>query len=525
MFEKLNMNRISDNIDTIDKCQAGSRPGKGPPDQTYLLRAAIDHSKYTKKPLYVTLYDYSQCFDSLWLSDCLLALWKLGVNTEALNNIKKLNEMCSFAVKTPVGITKDVKISNIVQQGSVSGGALCSASTGEVTKEDLGGGCQISDTNIKCLVFVDDIAATNNTIKDTYKTHSSVVWFSLKKRLTLNASKCMVMGINRSCSDIMPRLEIDGKIVSCVQSAVYLGDNFNEKGTNDNLIKDRVNRGKACIITATSLCDDVTMGIYAIQTLLLLYMSLFTAVVLFNSQAWSKLTVKQLEKLEATQLKYIKRIFRSPASTPNTITFLETGTLPIEQELHLRQLSFLHHILIMEGSDPVKLVYKHQLRFEYEKNWANEVTQVKNKYYLNYTDTEISHMSKNRWKSIIKDHVREITFNALLTDMAQLKHCNVNPYHELKQQEYLTELQPPHARTIFQIRTGVFDVKVNRKYWYNDTICRLCGQGDESVEHVVNICPQISRNTCYQNCFNNGTEDLKIIASRCIEFSKKVDNL
>ena len=37
-------------------------------DQTFLLRAAVDHAIYLDQPLFVTLYDYSQCFDSLWLN-------------------------------------------------------------------------------------------------------------------------------------------------------------------------------------------------------------------------------------------------------------------------------------------------------------------------------------------------------------------------------------------------------------------------------------------------------------------------
>ena len=118
---------------------------------------------------------------------------------------------------------------------------------------------------------------------------------------------------------------------------VYLGDHFNHNGSNKDLVEDKIKKAKACIITATSICDDVTMGVYAIQTLLLLYTLLFLAVVLYNCQAWTKITNKEMEKLQAVQLKYIKRIFHCPSSTPNSLTFLETGTIPIEQEIHMRR--------------------------------------------------------------------------------------------------------------------------------------------------------------------------------------------
>ena len=123
--------------------EKSSKSNHSPADQTYLLRAASDHCRYVKKTLYIVLYDYTQCFDSLWLSDCLLSLWNLGVRSETLNNIKNLNKVCNIVVKTPVGMTGQAQVTSIVQQGSVSGGVLCSASTAEIIKEDLGRGCQV----------------------------------------------------------------------------------------------------------------------------------------------------------------------------------------------------------------------------------------------------------------------------------------------------------------------------------------------------------------------------------------------
>ena len=69
IFEKLIKERISENTKKVCLWQAGSRQKRSPPDQTFLLRSAINHSKYLNKPLYLTLYDYRQCFDKVWLED------------------------------------------------------------------------------------------------------------------------------------------------------------------------------------------------------------------------------------------------------------------------------------------------------------------------------------------------------------------------------------------------------------------------------------------------------------------------
>ena len=131
------MNRADKGMKLIDKFQAGGTENRGPADQTFLMRAAIDHAKYLDQPLYITLYDYAQCFDSLWLSDCLVSLINLGVEKEVVSILQRLNDTCNIVIKTPAGITEEFEIKSIVQQGSVSGGALCAASIAELVKEDL----------------------------------------------------------------------------------------------------------------------------------------------------------------------------------------------------------------------------------------------------------------------------------------------------------------------------------------------------------------------------------------------------
>ena len=97
------------------------------------------------------------------------------------------------------------------------------------------------------------------------------------------------------------------------------------------------------------------MGVYTIQTLLLLYQSVFLAVVLYNAQAWSRLSPSNINQLQVVQMSYLKRMMHAPTSTSNTITLLETGVTPIENEIHIKQLTFLHHILTLEDDDPVRV--------------------------------------------------------------------------------------------------------------------------------------------------------------------------
>ena len=526
MYEKLNMNRAKDAMKSIDKCQAGGQEDRSTADQTYLFRAAIDHCKYMDQPLYVTLYDYSQCFDSLWLTDCLLSMIKIGVDKETVSILKKLNDTCNIKVKTPAGMTDEFEMNSIVQQGSVSGGALCVASTGEISQEDLGQGYQIGEAILKVLAFVDDIATLNKNHQETYQAHDRVKWFSDKKRLLLNALKCLLLCINTKNTDVIPKLMIGDTALKVVDKAPYLGDIFNKAGNNNDLIEDREKKGKACTINAMSLCAEITMGIYTIPTLLLLYRSVFIHVVLYNSQAWSNLTRKNINTIQVVQLNYLKRMHHAPRSTSNAITFLETGTIPIENEIHIKQLTFLHHILKLKDDDLVRKTYKQQINFSFEPNWANNIQQLRTKYGISETDDEIKLTSKSKWKNSVKRKVRKSAVTELKSKAAEQKNGKMLSYPgKVYTQEYLTKLPSTNARKIFHARSGVIDLRACRKYQYGEeTSCRLCNKEPEDVPHVVNRCSKIKRSSII-DVHTTNTDELMEMSKRLICFDNEVDEV
>ena len=526
IYGKLNMNRAADAMESIDKCQAGGMRNRSTADQTYLLRAASDHCKYIDRPLFITLYDYSQCFDSLWLSDSLLSLLKIGVDKEIVRIIKKLNETCNIVVKTPVGMTNEFQMNNIVQQGSISGAPLCVASTAEIADEDLGKGCQIGLAILKALAFVDDIATLNCNHTDTYRSHKSVTWFSARKRLLLNALKCVLLCINVKQNDVIPRLKIGDTILKNVEKAAYLGDIFNSQGNNNDLIDDRVTKGKAVTINALSLCSEITMGVYTIQTIMLLYRCMFLAVVLYNAQAWSNLTAKNIHDLQVVQLSLLKRMVHAPTSTSNTITFLELGTLPIINEIHIKQLMFLHHIINLDDNDPVKITHSQQLKYPYEPNWGNSVIKLKELYGISEDDEEICNLSKENWKKMVKTKVYSYVFEQLCDKAAQQKKAANLTYSKMNIQDYLIKLPSENARKVFHIRSGTIDLRGNRTYKYGEvTSCRLCGSDVENVEHVVNECPGVARHGGVVNFLSSDCEELLEVSKRCIDFDYQVEEL
>ena len=526
IFEKLIKNRTQEKIDKVCLWQAGARKKRSPADQTFLARSAINHALYLNKPLFLTLYDFRQCFDKIWLEDALLSLWKLGVDNDMLKLINALNEKSEGTVKTNAGESESFKLGPNVKQGTVLGSTISSASIAESCDEQKEGGAMIGSLSIRSLAYVDDLMGINHAIRDVHKSHRVVVFFSKKKRINLNEEKCVVLPINVTDKDAIPILYVNGREMDIVDVTRYLGDMFNSKGNSNDLITDRVKKGLACMISSVALASEITLGAYLIKTLLSLYKSIFVQVTTFNSSAWDNLTKQQINKLQTVQLKFLKRILHAPASTANCFTFLELGILPIEFNINISQLNYLHHILTLDKSDPVYQAYNQQKLFEYEDNWYNNARKLRLKFELQETEAEIMTLSKEKWNSIVNMKVTKYAVDLLNNENSLKTKTSHHPQRDILQpQGYFDYLGPADARIIFAIRSGTLDVKTLRKYSYEtgDTLCRLCTKEEETVDHIVNKCERIYRSTTISDVNSLEREDQETVVTRVKQFINLVE--
>ena len=138
IFEKLLKNRISDTLQqNISNFQNGGMKGKGVVDNVLILRGIISHANYLDKELWLTFYDIEKCFDSLWLEDCINSLWDLGVKDDVLCLIYLMNIKVTVTVKTPLGETDPLFLSNFVKQGTVLGPVLNNCSLNKLSTDWL----------------------------------------------------------------------------------------------------------------------------------------------------------------------------------------------------------------------------------------------------------------------------------------------------------------------------------------------------------------------------------------------------
>ena len=177
--------------------------------------------------------------------------------------------------------------------------------------------------------------------------------------------------------------------------------------------------------------------------------------------------------------------------------FLELSVLPIKFEIEQRQFFFLNRILHKDPDDPVHVVYKEQLNYNFEENWANYIFQLRHTYNLSPNDESIKRMTLSQWKSVVKSAIRQDAFMQLTIQCANKRRTSHLRYESFVRASYLKKLDPNIARVIFKARTRVFDIKFNykRKYKFN-LDCPFYEYYDETFDHIFNCNSGIFRSRC-----------------------------
>ena len=311
--------------------------------------------------------------------------------------------------------------------------------------------------------------------------------FSLRKKLKYALSKCEAMIINgKKNTEDLPTLYLDQEEMKYVQHTKYIGDVFQENGKNDELIKDRVNRGIRAMLKIEAILSETSFGKHTIDVSLLLYRALFLSTILFNSQSWRNLTEKNITQLQSLQLRLLKKLVNAPSSTSSSFIFLELGVLPIRYEIHQRQLTFLHHIVNLDETDPVYCLYQNMKRLPGEKNWYNDVLRTSTMYGIDIDEDRLKSISKELFKTTVKSSIRQFAFDDLTTQCAsQSKTCDLK-YSSFQTQPYLSKLYPSQGKTILKCRAKCLKIKTHRPFQFPNKVCRWCNLEDESLAHIVN---------------------------------------
>ena len=279
---------VSDvSIDVVSN--VGGRKGRNIRDNIYVLNTIINSiNSGNKEACDITVHDVENCFDALWAQECINTLYENGVNNDKLVLLHEETRNAQIAIKTAVGMTERISITNIIMQGTVFGSLICTSVIDKLAKIFYSDSKLLykykGEVDVPILGMVDDVLNVATCSEQAVLSNATINSFIEHNKLKLNASKCSRVHVGKK-KDTCYDLHVHEDEMKDSNKEKYLGDFFSSDGKHDSTINERVLRAYSYISEIRALLTDMPFGKRRLQIGLMLREAMFINGVLFNSEA------------------------------------------------------------------------------------------------------------------------------------------------------------------------------------------------------------------------------------------------
>ena len=498
LFEKTKLSTQRDMIENkMSKFQTGGVQGKSTIDNKMVLNAVIDYNNLLNSETYVFFADAHKCFDKLDLKTSLIDLHEmLGPHEAKL--LYQLNKKANITIQTPVGETDQIAVEEITKQGTLYGPILCDINTDKVNKIGVKNINTIGP-HIECeaSIYVDDIEQAGSHVNTVERTAKNCVAMEDQRKFTFNneVEKTAFMIINpKKKSQKLQLQQLETKVkrgdIKRTTEYKFLGEWYTEKGNWDKSIEVRENKSKGIASQIKYYGDPYRVGNMSMQVRMQIFRSTAVQTIYHEIEAWSKITDKQIEKLEKIQKNILTTILELPSSTPYIGLLSEVGVWPVKHLVQYKRIMLLHQIITTQKTRFIKEIIEDQIQDTWEGCWMEQTKQICQKYNLEVDF--IRTLTKDQLKKTMKDKV-DTELDQLIKEEAvgktKLRFCN-----DFKQKMYTMngQFNQKTVRNILKLRLNMFELKCNFKGISKNDTCDLCKKEKDTTEHLF-CCKKIQK--------------------------------
>ena len=94
------------------------------------------------------------------------------------------------------------------------------------------------------------------------------------------------------------------------------------------------------------------------------------------------------------------------------------------------------------------MIYHEMLNYQAERNWVNNVHELRSKYNLPLSDENVCNITYDTWKKIVNDRIKHVAFLSLTEMCSTNKKTCLLSYSKLMRAPYLSKFKPEAARIV-----------------------------------------------------------------------------
>ena len=202
---------------------------------------------------------------------------------------------------------------------------------------------QLGINNIPgCLLWVDDVALIHKDRNELQNMLDTTNEIANRYRIKFGREKSQILTINKKQGNTETKM--GDLILDQTETYKYLGVTINNKGNMEDHIKKLKGKTEAAIQTIFSLAGNDEFHNIEMATIWRLFNTCITPIITYGAEAWTP-TKAEEKALQRIRDNLLKRILKTPITTPSEILTAETGIWDIETQIMKKQILYYRTII------------------------------------------------------------------------------------------------------------------------------------------------------------------------------------
>jgi len=343
-----------------------------------------------------------------------------------------------------------------------------------------------TQTRLNTLLWMDDVVLKANNITDMDILLEKTNDIANRYHIAFGKEKSKVMRIGKDTErQNAHQFKLGDMDIEYADKYKYLGQLINNKTNLSDHIKSIKGKCEATYQTILNILYNREFGNVRMKAIWKLVEVCIIPVITYASETWEPKKT-EMKMLNSILDNIMRRILITPQTTPRESLYIETNLLDVEKIIDKRKVNMYYRVT----------KYKTQMtefltQTDNETEWKTNIRRTAKKYDINLE--HLTQMSPGKAKKHIRKTIQKKFREELLSNTGKKSKVQylIDGYLPNEKTDYTNCLNRENTSIIFNTRTRMLDIKGNYKNKYEDHTCRLCGQAEETQDHILTECPII----------------------------------
>lgn len=362
-------------------------------------------------------------------------------------------------------------------------------------------GASIGSTYVGCPTCADDVILLSDSCAEMQDMIDIVVQFSNEHRFMIHPTKSQAVKrtgnkIDKICENSL-RLTLGEKQLNFTESTTHLGIIRAAQNENEENISNRITLARKTLYSLIKVGMHGTNGLNP-RTAFKILSAYVTPRLMYGLESLH-LTQKDIIELDVFYTDILKKIQSLPTRTSNAATYLILGALPINAEIHKRQLSLLFSIINSNNNSLKEIAFRQNIVGCKESFFSKIESILELNDLPDFLQLLECKITKPKWKKLVRakkeaywtkklqdDAVKQYSLKYLCKEKLAIGRTH-NVWDTVKNS--VSDVRS--AATKVRILTGTYMVQILKSKFNAadiDPRCPLCLIEDETIEHMLTTC-------------------------------------